>query len=89
MCVYFKSNEGSVRTSHSDLEPSSLGDVLDPLERLVLLPVEVESADLESRHRHLADAEGHVHSGVAVRGRGATVEVDLKDKLECHNVLVN
>ena len=65
---------------HPDLEPAGLGDVLDALERLVLLPVEVQPADLETGHGHLADGERDVHVGIAVGGGAAAVEVDLKKK---------
>ena len=42
---------------HSDLEPASLGEILDPLEWLVLLPVHVQPVHLEPTHSQLADGE--------------------------------
>ena len=36
------------RPLHSDLEPASLGEILDPLEWFVLLPVHVQPVHLET-----------------------------------------
>ena len=45
--------------SHPDLEPASLGEVLDPLEGLVLLPVHIEPVHLQTTHRELTDCKLH------------------------------
>ena len=63
--------------SHPDLEPPRLGDVLDALEGLVLLSVQVQPAHFESRHGHLAYAEGDADRRVAVRRGSASVQIDL------------
>ena len=42
---------------HSDLEPASLGEILDPLEWFVLLPIHVQPVHLEPTHSQLADSK--------------------------------
>ena len=42
---------------HSDLEPASLGVILDPLEWFVLLPIHVQPVHLEPTHSQLADSK--------------------------------
>jgi hypothetical protein len=42
---------------HSDLEPASLGVILDTLEWFVLLAMHVQPVHLEPTHSQLADGE--------------------------------
>ena len=52
-----------MQQSHPDLEPASLGEVLDPLEGLVLLPVYIQPVHLQTAHCQLADCKLHTEKG--------------------------
>ena len=55
--------------SRPHLELSRLGDVLDPLERLVPLVPHVQPADPQPAQRHLLDLEAHVEARLLLGGR--------------------
>ena len=66
--------------SHSNLEPSRLGNIFYPLEWLVLFSIEVQSTNFQPRYGHLTKGKAQTHCGVAVRGRSATNQINLLER---------
>ena len=60
--------------SHPDLEPASFGEVLDPLEGLVLLPIHIEPVHLQTTHRELTDCKLYTANGKIVHKLASTIK---------------